>query len=345
MDALNSGKDTERKRLSPTDYWNPIAECERRIDVLSDALHDFWQPDPAPSEPPSAEPSGSPPPSDFWYIGASPVASDVPPVDWGAQSALPWFDPDLSSNPFILDDAPLGRSLAERRSRWLVQLLDIPEQRRRQRLASFFHEVFAAFPLQQTFKALSDMAVSGVDADSMRNGCAFRIEFLDTPKLAARRSFRARQPAPYHDPAAMLSWKRAVRLAELCNGGELVDAIDEDWHREWLALSFGEPLYWSYLDFIEWRLFSASLGYLEPELQSYRTEWTDVRLPSLSISARRFSHAIGLRWGPTDVIGTCQESRSHFDYVRRGRGNLKAGTGLLGERNLHRSFGSRSTTS
>jgi hypothetical protein len=178
---------------------------------------------------------------------------------------------------------------------------------------------------------LSDIAVAGADAESMKNGCSFRVAFLETPKLSSRRSASARQPAPYHDPAALLSWKRAIRLAEICQSYDPIDLLNDDWYDEWIALSLGDALYWSYLDYIEWRLVSAALGYFEIQLPRFRSEWTDSELTSSLLPPFSFSHSGRLYRGQTEVVGVAYpEPKSPFEFVRSPSGKSASGSRLLG---------------
>ncbi len=336
MEVVRTNNDSVRaQRLPSSDFWNPVAETKHRLDALSGLLQDFWQPAVGKEiqEPPQedvAAPAESP--NDFWSFDNVPMSPNAVPEDWGEQAPLPWFDPELAENPFIVQDHPPSvYSMAERRSRWLVQLLDIPEKGRRRTLALYFHELFEEFPFQQTFVALSDIAKGGANADSLKNGCEFRLTFLNTPTLASRRSVGSRQPSPYHNPGALLSWKRAVRLAELCHGHTPSDIIDDDWFQEWLALQFGDVLYWSYIDYIEWRLRSADLGYIVLDLPHSREEWMDADLRSSLLPPRSFSRSGSLHRGQTDIIGVAYpEPNSPSIYIRSRRGTFDARSRLLG---------------
>lgn len=321
----------------PQDFWNPVSDIQSRLDALSDALQDYWQPTiTSDFDTPESRDAQTSDTYDFWSLDDITPATKDAAHDWGAEAALPWFDHNLADNPYIVDDSPSSApSIAERRSRWLVQLLDIPEERRRVRFAAYFQEVFELFPFQQTFISLSELAVDGVAAESVLNGCAFRLAFLQTPKLASRRAAGMRLPYPYHEPASLLSWKRAVRLSELCQGCDPSDLLDDDWYNEWLALCVDDALYWSYLDYIEWRFASSALGYWALELSRSRSEWTDAGLVYSLTTSRSFSRAGGLYRGQTDVIGSAHPySRTPQRLFRSTRGSLDTSHRLLGPREL-----------
>lgn len=277
------------------------------------AQNDYWQPVIVPARglaSAAAEEQG-----DFWSLDLLDVGVESPVTgdDWGSGAALPWFDPDLSENLYLLDtDAPSLETVADRRGRWLVQLLDIPEQRRRTTYGVFFAELFEAFPEQQTFRALSELAVSGASPDSLRSGCSFRMTFLDSPKLATRRFARGGATYVYHEPEAMLSWRRAVRIAESCWGRDPEEVIDDDWFASWLQLRSGHALYWSYLDFIEWKLKIANLGYYEDNAANVGDGQ-----PRKNEYARLIPDAARLYRGQTDIVGVLVEQPPIAKFIAR----------------------------
>jgi hypothetical protein len=257
------------RTLVPTDFWNPVPSANKSSDIEGNSGHDFWQPLAGVVPALQAGSQDSPQPLaeafDYWSPVSDSEAVEAPSSDWSNTSALPWFDPTLTENPYTFStERPSAQTLAERRGRWLAQLLEVPEQRRRIRYATTFAELFEQFPSQPTFRALIDLALAGVEPDTLVNGCMFRCSFLDTRRLHARRS--AKQFASYtsSEPESVLSWRRAVRLAQLCGGNDPTDYIDESWYFDWLELSFGNELYWVYLDYIEWRLKAMSHDYLDP---------------------------------------------------------------------------------
>jgi hypothetical protein len=298
--------------LLARDFWDPLPA---EYAPSGQSSLDYWQPAAAARIAPSA-----PSPveeRDFWAVEGYPEeAGNVEPsVDWGNDSALPWFDPNLADSLYILDiSAPSPESMAARRSRWLVQLLDIPEPRRRESYSAFFAEIFTAFPKEQTFRALSDLAVSDVSPDSVRSGCEFRLAFLESPKLASRRSAGNAAPYVYHEPEAMLSWRRAVKISELCSGDNPADFIDDDWFIEWLRLRSGHALYWSYLDYVEWRMRAAYLGYLGSGLDVSMDE--AARRPKVE-RLGLLPNTGQLYRGQTDIVGVLVEERPTATFINR----------------------------
>jgi hypothetical protein len=325
-------------RPAERDFWNPVPDTRYDLPVESPEL-DFWLPpalrqakvgDAARVE--QQRPSQT---VDFWSSVAAEdqLSDDVAPArDWGSDGSLPWYDPDLGENPYVvIVEPPSPLSMAARRGRWLSQLLDVPQPKRREMFAQFFGELFEQFPSQQTFRALSDLAIGSIDPEAMRSGCSFRMAFLNSPKLASRRSARTKVPTAYHEPEAMLSWRRAVRLSEACGGDDPSDFIQDDWYLEWIELEVGHPLYWSYLDYLECRLRVNSSGYwdLAPKRSAGATGLDETTKRDLTRLVS-YSRTAGLARGQTDIIGVAYpEPHTPHIVPRSSRGRTGARPELL----------------
>jgi len=245
------------------DFWNPVPPGSI-LGRSSAASFDFWQPVTAvPAHKPAAAipAATSARAADFWSLSELPEAPTRSPSDWAEGLSLPWFDRDLRDNPYLLTlEPPSSLSMAGRRGRWLAQLLDVPELARRTKYASFFSELFERFPSQRTFQTLAEFAVAEINPQSVRNGCEFKLFCLDTPRLSSRRSPRSSVPST-SDIETAISWRRAIRLSQTCGGDNPTDYVDDDWYDEWLEMPASDALYWSYLDYVEWRLVAKAAGY------------------------------------------------------------------------------------
>lgn len=311
-------------KMSDADFWNPLAIA---LPVARQLPTDFWLPSglqlhALAIEQPAVSPDLQ---YDFWapHAASEPEDNRLPP-DWGMDRSLPWFDPELRENPYFVDDglAP-SQFLAMRRGRWLAMLAYLPSPRRRASFAEYFGELFQRFPTQQTFRALSDLALADVDADTIRSACDFRIDFLETPLFHARRSPSSRAAYPYHDPSSMLSWRRAVRIVSL-SGGDPSSIIEDRWYSEWLDLPTEHALYWAYLDYVEWRIKVWSLGYWAFQAETPRVGATldDHTLDEI-YQLRKFSRTGRLVHGESNVIGPADglPSRDLISALRVKDGN------------------------
>lgn len=264
---------------------------------------------------------------DYWSPVEADEAKEPKGEDWGHGTILPWFDPEAHDNPFVVaPERPSSEKLATKRGRWLAQLADIPEPRRRAQFAEFFAEIFERFPSANTFRALSELAIDDIDPEAIRNGCAFRIEFLETPKLAYHRRFSNGVPLAYPDPAALLSWRRAVRLAVHCDGENPSTIVDDDWFLDWIALDPDHPSHRSYLDYIEWRIYARYDGDWEHNQGRALTRPVD----------GSFAHEI--RWltsrsrigllamGQRDIVGVAYPDPRSPRIVSSRRGTRRPGT-------------------
>jgi hypothetical protein len=303
--------------LAVLDFWDPLAEAPR--ESLKSVARDFWQPannglgetNDAPTE---SDPNPSVHALDFWSLEDTPVTA-ILAEDWVEKVQLPWFKGGLQENPHVLDLAPpSAMSMAARRGRWLAQLLDIPEPRRRRVAAAFFGEVFLTYPSKNTFQALSDLAVEGVNSDAVINGSRFRLSFLDSPRLTLRRSF-AGHSWSIHQANVVPTWRRCVRLSLVCSGDDPMSWLDDSWYEEWLSLDSKDGSFFSYFDFIEWRLRRQSDGYLDSvtfdageERNNKRTGFNRMT-PSLA----------NLTFGIKDQIGLVYPDNISLNNISRGR--------------------------
>ena len=231
--------------LSVDDFWNPSPDSG----TLLPRDEDFWSPVMHAPDRQTRAPT-------FWDFDETHSAETTVTEDW-SQHALPWFDADRAENPRpLVFSPPSAEHLALKRGRWISVMLDIPDAKGRRRSSEFLQEVFMRFPSRAAFQALADVALAGVGVQDFLNGCRFRIELIDHPYFAVRRNVR--QP-PYtpHDTQVLLSWPRAIRMAELA-GGDPMEYIADDWLTDWTALHPTHEAYWSFVDYIEWRLRAAS---------------------------------------------------------------------------------------
>ncbi|MER8912819.1 hypothetical protein NKI32_03125 [Mesorhizobium sp. M0761] len=327
---------------SGLDFWSPVSQPAEHTDEQG-SIADFWLPASLfvdKSEWSECKPSASEPLQtelcDFWALDQEQKAPDEQLDDWAQTHRLPWFDSELGYNPYQVSiEPPSERLIAEKRGRWLSQLLDIPEQRRRIKYATFFGEVFDQFPAQANFRLLSALALEGVPAEPMLNGCAFKLSFLITPIMASRRSARALSPQIPADHQMSLSWRRAIRISQLCGGGNPDDYIDQDWYLEWLNLPIDNELFWVYLDYIEWRLRSASLGYMHPYYGDHLKRERDDVLRGWGLgrlgSRSRTWELVDIR---ADHVGVLHPEKRTPNVLKwRTLGNPRSGRELLDKEN------------
>lgn len=234
--------------VGAADHWEPLGRIDPRILALEPVRVardlDFWDPLPNRLEAPV------------------PLIGQL--SGWFDDVELPRFDPKAAEQPFVL---PRYRQEAEaepaRRARWLLSLLDVPAKSRRDGLYQQFIELFDHFNHPSSFRALSDLALHDVPADEIL--CAFHLKLAwdERPKFWSIR--RSRQGAPFipHAGRAMLTWSRAARMALLAKGLPAECIIQEDWYDEWLSVPFGDPMFWSFIDYATFRLEAFSAGALD----------------------------------------------------------------------------------
>lgn len=237
------------------DFWNPLAVSPAiargvSLQPAGATVVDFWQPTPSAAKNNSTI-------VDFWWptlksFERRDVQSLAPAI---SAFRLPAFDP-LAAEPIYHTHfgLPSTETIITRHARWLVAVLDVPEPRRRAKLLRYFEALFSDFPSRRTFLALRALAESGIDADTFVSGCRFKQSFIETPDYQWRRSRSGTLQVPATDAAKVLSWARAIRLAESCDGDDPETHIEPDWLDEWRELRLGDACYFSYLDFIEDKL-------------------------------------------------------------------------------------------
>jgi hypothetical protein len=257
-----------RERPQPiNDPWEPIEDLVACPPSLAAAAPiDFWNT-------PGTSSTG-----DFWDpLGAQSINRAVRAKDeaprWHDDVSLPEFESGASENPFSArPERVRSEQLIERRARWLLSLLDVPSQVERNRYLKHFEELFDHFPHQSTFRALADLALEETSAQEIITAFHLRLHWRANPKLWSMRLGRSRTLIIPSQGDKALGWTRAVRLVECSKGLPPEMIIDEDWYHEWLALPFGDPAYWSFLDYIGSRLDAFAAGTLDLPRELRRLE-------------------------------------------------------------------------
>ncbi|WP_315807000.1 MULTISPECIES: hypothetical protein [unclassified Bradyrhizobium] len=243
------------------DPWEPAAEEHKELELSSPSPErvavDFWTP---------RTPSFA---GDFWDPldpHATNNSEDVLTAspNWHDDILLPQFEPNASENPFWTKPEP-SRSdlLIERRARWLLSLLDTPSETERKRHLRQFEELFDYFQHQSTFRALAEIVLDGASAEQIIAAFHLKLHWLANPRLWSIRPTRLRTLTIPEGGAKLLGWSRAARFVELSKGLPPEMIIDENWYDEWLALPFGDPSYWSFLDYVGARLEAFAAGMLD----------------------------------------------------------------------------------
>jgi hypothetical protein len=239
------------------DHWEPL----KRVTSLETSTEnkaepsfgDFWDPFPNSIEQAESTKSAS---------------------DWSDGLALPLFQARAAENPFrIRPRAPLSESLAMRRARWLLSLLDVPGPSERKRLLAQFLEIFDHYAHASTFRALTDFALDGSLGEEIAVAFQLKMVWSECPKLWTIRRGKANAPITPHNGSSVLTWARAIRLVRLSKGLPAERIIEDDWYEEWLRLPFGDPVYWSFLDYATSRREAFFAGALDlPEELHRRSE-------------------------------------------------------------------------
>ena len=232
--------------IGAADHWEPLSRIHPRILALERVSTardlDFWDPLPNRSE--------APDPLIERHSG------------WFDYVELPRFEARAAEQPFAL---PRYRpeAVSERRARWLLSLLDVPAKSRHKGLYREFVELFDYFSHSSSFRALSDLALHDVSADEIL--CAFHLKlaWAESPKFWSVRRSRLGAPVVPDAGRAMLSWSRAARMVLLAKGLPAECIIREDWYDEWLSVPFGDPMFWSFIDYAMLRLEAFSAGALD----------------------------------------------------------------------------------
>ena len=126
-----------------------------------------------------------------------------------------------------------------------------------------FIELFEHFHHASTFRAVSDLALNGASADEILTAFHLKLLWAECPKLWSIRRSRFRYPFIPENGKSMLTWTRALRFTCSSKGLPAECIIQDDWYEEWLAVPFGDPTFWSFLDYVDFRLEAFAAGALE----------------------------------------------------------------------------------
>ncbi len=195
--------------------------------------------------------------------------------DWVENCLLRPFEPGANENPFVIPVRPKKpEDIVAKRARWLVSLLDVPEQRRRRKHIRFFEELFDSFDHHNTYHALATLALDEkISADTLVEACRFRLRFLDRREWWALRQPHGGGIMRPADGSNLLGWRAAVRMVQLCGGGP-EEIIDDEWLADWLDLPYDDRLRWRFVDYIETRLSLFAAGVWEQSGSYRRTDRT-----------------------------------------------------------------------
>jgi hypothetical protein len=199
----------------------------------------------------------------IWHLPKKTPSPKEPPEpkfrDWWFHEAKRNNKPVLRQSPFGLNlDVPGPSNLHQKRARWLVNLLDVAEPRRRISFIRFFEDLFSEMNHHSTYAALADLALDEpVAGDHLVEACRFRIVFMQRSQWwALRNSFGVYVPG---SGSSLLGWKRSLRLVRLV-GGDPSPLIEDDWYGDWLQLPRNDPHSHRYVDYVEARLTLMSDG-------------------------------------------------------------------------------------
>jgi hypothetical protein len=258
---------TVEKEPKSNDFWEPCSSPPQSIaeDQKSQLqVNDFWESTQAPRQPSTVPAKAETLGGDFWdsgFVFAAAAAGLV--QDWSADIALPLFDAHASENPFRLEGVLTdGEGIARRRGRWLASLLDLPTFEVRFWFAGKFEELFDEFQSHNTFRALSELAVEGASGDEILTAYQLRKVWADHPVFWSIRRKGYRRAIIPDNGERQLGWTKSIRLVNLSKGLPAERIIDEDWYEEWLRVPYGDPLFWSFLDYAIARLESFAQGIL-----------------------------------------------------------------------------------
>jgi hypothetical protein len=232
------------------DHWEPVtyvvaASPEMPKSEFGSQHGDFWDPLPRPSKTDSLSLRQS-----EW--------------DWFDYVELPLFEARAAEHPFLLPRARTrAETLSVRRARWLLSLLDVSASNARRAFLGVFVELFEHFNHVNTFRALSELALDDASADEILTAFHLKLVWAEYPKFWSIRQTRLGAPFVPQNGQAVLTWTRAVRLAILSKGLPAECIIQYDWYEEWLQIPFGDPAFWSFIDYATLRLEAFSAGALE----------------------------------------------------------------------------------
>lgn len=274
----------------PADFWEPktnFPQSSRARLPHRVPANDFWEALQHPQPPAPSDLQGAACAFDFWDPIPAREAEAVSPVsDWSEAIVLPLYEAHASENPFRFEEArPSVEAITRRRARWLASLLDIPTMRARRWFADKFEELFDEFPHHNTFHALSGLAIDGASADEILASFQLRQAWTDNPIFWSIRRKGYRGPIIPNWGERQLGWTKAICLSNLAKGLPAEQIIDQEWYEEWLRLPYGDPLFWSFLEYATARLESFSKGVLAvPETLAHLEESIVDELKTRSVS-------------------------------------------------------------
>ena len=275
------------------DPWEPLASAQKDAQGTKDLnpQKDSWDPQIAEDTAAGTEHSSTANPNpDFWdpvFVGpenAIAIASD-----WSANIALSEFSPHVRENPFELRlHIPTAEHHAQRRSRWLVGLLDIPTTTRRRGFVALFEQLFETYPHSATFSRLADLALEGTSADDLWLAYELRQIWNATPQWWCFRNARLTSPMPALDGPSLMSWSRALTFIARRPGLPAEVIIEPDWLLDWYELQYGDPLYWRFVDYAAARVDAYAAHSAPRPEQAVSSGPTPTTWPSLTLRLRHY---------------------------------------------------------
>jgi hypothetical protein len=138
---------------------------------------------------------------------------------------------------------------------------------------SDFVELFEHFNHTSSFRALTDLALDEVSGDEIVSAFQLKLLWSVSPRFWSIRNPKMRAPFVPDNGRNLLTWTRAVRLTKLSKGLPADCIIEDDWYEEWLQLPFGDPAFWSFIEYATLRLEAFCAGALNlPEELKRRDE-------------------------------------------------------------------------
>jgi hypothetical protein len=130
-----------------------------------------------------------------------------------------------------------------------VDLLDVPDRRRRESFRASFADYLSANPSKRLFQKLVDLALADVAADALLSACELRSIWRDNPRWWFVRSRGYHQPYQARSGGSLLTWPKALAICECSDGVPVEALIEDDWLDDWWALSYPSPGYWGFVDY------------------------------------------------------------------------------------------------
>lgn len=255
--------------LPTFDPWDPLVSVRKdalRAKDLDPPIETPWNPQIAEERAVGREYSSTVNTNpDFWDpLFVCPENAIAIASDWSADIALSEFSPHARENPFELRlYIPTAEHHAQRRSRWLVGLLDIPTAWRRQSFLALFEQLFESYPHSATFSRLADLALEGTSGDDLWLAYELKQIWNANPQWWCFRTARLANPIPALDGQNLMSWSRALTFIDRRPGLPPEGIIEPDWLLDWYDLQYGDPLYWRFLDYAVARIDAYAAGDLD----------------------------------------------------------------------------------